>query len=181
MADNPAIEVYKEYRAEIRHQETQRSAVSTILLTLTTALIGLSFKDADATPRPYLGLITVNFSLVAIIISMKLYERFTLAKERTRRFLNEIESTYVDIVDQADAENRESYKYMPNIRLHVLWQMLFCGTLATGCLTWWFQSTWLPAWKLLTLLAGPSLQLLYLRDHSMQERCEWEKKHVRSE
>jgi hypothetical protein len=68
------LELYKEYRSEIQHQETQRAAVSGTCVALAGAIIGLAFQDKLKEERPYLGLLLLNFSLVAILMLRKLYE-----------------------------------------------------------------------------------------------------------
>lgn len=85
------LELYKEYRIEIRHQETQRSAVSTICVGLAAGLVGLIFQEKFSAERQSLCLVLLNFSFVAILMLRKLYERFALARERAQLYLSHID------------------------------------------------------------------------------------------
>jgi hypothetical protein len=178
------LDLYKEYRNEIRHQETQRATVSTICVGLAAGLIGLSFQERSAWARPYLGVLLMNFSLVAIFNLLKLYERFAIGRERARLYLNEVDRS-TKWSDPAAApliapnsrtlrgiwilgreNHEEDYKFWSFVRLHDLWASLLIGSFLVGllfCLSPYLHKE-LPKWLPIVLaLSGITLQTIIIR------------------
>ncbi len=178
------LELYKEYRAELRHQEIQRSTVSGVFVALASALIGLALsgKMEEANTgfsKAHINVLLVNFSLGSVFISKKLYERFALARQRTNLFLAELDLRTIELAKSGElligtgcrtltgvwklSENRHNKKHnlRYRVRLHWMWEALLSGSGMIGIFIYLHAQSNLKDWiAWLILIIGPILQIL---------------------
>lgn len=123
------IEYYKEQLDHGRHIEVQRSTIAGLALTISGAIIG-KILDRGIThdQLPYVGaLFAINS--VALLISVKLYERFRLHNEVARLVRNSINPILGGFRQLAEGTIRSKYPFVFRLRLHLIWNGMF-GSLA---------------------------------------------------
>lgn len=140
------LDLYKEYRSKIKHQETQRSTASAVCVAFAGAIRGIAFQKDMWPQRPYLGLLLINFSFIAILMLRKLYERFALGRRRAILYLKRIDELsdrpkygkrlfagpLKKVWDEGQTANEKDYDFMSYVRLHHLWEALLIGSILAG-------------------------------------------------
>jgi hypothetical protein len=122
-------------------------------------------------------LLLINFSLVAILMLRKLYERFALGRERAWLYLRQIDQcpqllansegrlvqvevpSLEGVWKEGRRRNERDYPFFSFVRLHHLWESLLIGSGAVGILVLcYFRIS--PKWWLCWIagLAGPVFQ-----------------------
>lgn len=119
-----------EHMTQARHQETLRSSMTTLLVTLSVAIVGFITFDKDLSNTDLAPAILL-FSLGAfgILFSAKHYERFNFHIARVRSYRNALEGFFPDVQWKTLREDADKYHELkfPQIvkqRQHWFWLVL---------------------------------------------------------
>jgi len=128
------LKLCEEQWTQCRQLETQRSAVTNFVITVTAAILAfISHKGFVPTSLP-LGVFLCFLGLYGAVTSEKLYERWQFTGNRARYWcqrINELkpEAHLLHLQDVADKEYRH---ILQHIRLHWLWACLHLSIAAIG-------------------------------------------------
>lgn len=119
-----------EHMTQARHQETLRSSMTTLLVTLSVAIVGFITFDKQLSPTD-LAPSTLLFFLGAfgIFFSGKHYERFNFHIARVRSYRNALERCFPDVQwselrEEADTYHEPKFPRLIKQRQHRLWLVL---------------------------------------------------------
>lgn len=113
------VTMYEENVTQCRHHETQRSAVTSSILTIDTIIIGLiTFDKAITSSDIPLSIFLFFIGLFGAGFSLKHYERYSLHLQRAREFRNKIDELFADnlILSLKIKADNEHEKYFPKFR-----------------------------------------------------------------
>ncbi len=115
---------------QARHQETLRSSMTTLLVTLSGAIVAfITFdKELSATDLPAAFLL-LFLGVFGIFFSAKHYERFNFHIARVRAYRGELERSFPDVSwkqlrEDADKYHEGKFPHLVKRRQHVLWLIL---------------------------------------------------------
>jgi hypothetical protein len=120
--------MYSENMTHVRHVETQRSTITSVLLTLAGAVLGVvafQWKETETT-NPALSLLLMLIGFTGIVFTAKLYELYKEHTERARAYRKELssripEATLEELKQQADDRWRKKAPWLLKLPVHVLW------------------------------------------------------------
>lgn len=107
------LELYKEQRDLGLHHETQRSTVSSLLLTIAAILIGFITFDNQLTQSdlPATGIVVI-IGIFGWLFTLKNYERFSFHRQRSRKLRLAIDA----ILRCSESHNNEDQEIRDEIR-----------------------------------------------------------------
>lgn len=118
--------MYQEHCTQGRHHESQRSTVTSILLSVSAGGLALVSLDKQVTTGDIpIGLLLIGIGIFGAVFSAKLYERFRMHMKRARQYRDALEATIPDsdlkkLKRKADARHRED-ETLSNLPLNRLW------------------------------------------------------------
>jgi hypothetical protein len=119
-----------EHMTQARHQETLRSTMTTLLVTLSAAIVGFITFDKDLSSTDLAPSSLLLFlGIFGIFFSAKHYERYNFHIARVRSYRNALEQCFpgVDwkrLREQADEYHEPRFPLMVKQRQHKLWLVL---------------------------------------------------------
>ncbi|HEY0014694.1 MAG TPA: hypothetical protein VGC13_00185 [Longimicrobium sp.] len=112
----------------VRHVETQRSTITSVLLTLASAVLALAAVQWKNDERPHwsLGILLMLVGFVGLASVAKLYELYVEHKERARTFRKALAAKLPDArIEELKAEADERWKrdapWLRPVPVHALW------------------------------------------------------------
>ena len=121
------LALYKEHSAWSRHQESQRSIVGNLIITISAILISVITYDKaiNTTDLPSVLLIII-LGIFGALFSYKYYERFIFHDNRIEEYKLKIEKLFPDInlqvMDElALSKTSEEFTFLKKYRLHFFW------------------------------------------------------------
>lgn len=124
--------LYSEHAAWSRHQESQRSSISNLIITITAISVGLISYDnkIDISDIPF-SIFIVLIGLFGIIFVYKYYVQFKYHDSRVEAYKNQLNSIVpnadiLDIEKKSDNDHRGKYSLFSKLNLYQIW-MVFHG------------------------------------------------------
>ena len=119
-----------EHMTQARHQETLRSSMTTLLVTLSGAIVGFITFDKELSPTDLAPAFLLFFlGAFGVFFSAKQYERFNFHIARVRSYRNALEQYFPDvrwkeIREEADKYHEARFPNLVKQRQHILWLVL---------------------------------------------------------
>jgi hypothetical protein len=132
--------LYAEHCTHVRHHESQRSTVATIILAIASALIGIVTYDKSIVGSDLpLTILLTAIGAFGALFSAKQYERASLHTERARRYRDAADATLetmpIKALKQlADAHHSRDFPRLEKLRLHKFWVALYLFISTIGIL-----------------------------------------------
>lgn len=136
--------MFNEHTTHGRHHESQRSIVSSLIITLASALIALIGFDRNITADDLPQAIAItSLGLFGALFTLKEYERAVFHMDRARLYRNKLEKIFpeLSIEDEKEYAKRQLMKKFPNVNrisLKWLWVALHLSITGIGCLIIFF-------------------------------------------
>jgi hypothetical protein len=130
--------LYQEHITYARHQESQRSTVGMLIITVSSALIGIAtYDDKILISDLPIAMLIVVLGLFGAIFSAKHYERFTFHNERTEEYRRKLEEILpsigvTNLNEIADKRSLERFPRITALRLYKFWLTLHLFVAALG-------------------------------------------------
>jgi hypothetical protein len=127
-----------EHMTQARHQETLRSSMTTMLVTLAGVIVGFVTFDRELSPTDLAPSILLFFlGVFGISFSAKHYERFNFHIARVRSYRSALEKCFHDVQwkelrEEADRYHKHKFPRLVNQRQHRLWLVLHGVTASIG-------------------------------------------------
>ena len=121
------LNLYKEHSLWARHQESQRSIVSNLLITTSALLIGLITYDRKITNSDLpLSIFIFFVGLFGVIFVYKYYVQFKFHDNRIEEYKKKINLIYsyigfLEIESEADNVTRENFLFLSKLNLYKIW------------------------------------------------------------
>lgn len=120
--------MHAEYMTHVRHVETQRSTITSVLLTVASAVLAVAavqWKNAEP-PHWSLGVLLILIGLVGVASVGKLYELYVEHKERARTFRKALAAKLPDarieeLKAEADVRWKKHAPWLRPVPVHALW------------------------------------------------------------
>jgi hypothetical protein len=143
MSDNKDLKdvivcMFNEHTAHGRHHESQRAIVSSLVITLASALIALIGFDNDLKPNDLpAAIMIVVLGLFGVIFTLKEYERAVFHMNRARLYRVKLENIFPDLsiedLKEGEAEKlAKSYPFINSVSLKYLWVTLHFSIAVIG-------------------------------------------------
>lgn len=119
--------LYQEHLNQARHQESERSTMTNLILVLGAAVASLITYDQKVSKVDLpLSIFLVMLGIYGAFFSAKLYERFRLHYERSRSVRKKLEELYPittigAIQKSADETTKNEFRMLFQLRLYWLW------------------------------------------------------------
>ena len=120
--------MHAEYMTHVRHVETQRSTITSVLLTLASAVLAVAAVQWKNDERPHwsLGVLLMLVGLVGVASVGKLYELYVEHKERARTFRKALatrlpEARIEELKQEADVRWKRDAPWLRPVPVHALW------------------------------------------------------------
>lgn len=119
-----------EHMTQARHQETLRSSMTTLLLSLSGAIVGFIIFDKELSSTDLAPSILLLFlGVFGIIFSAKHYERFNFHIARVRAYRSALDKCFPDVQwkalrEAADEYHEPRFPRLVKQRQHKLWLVL---------------------------------------------------------
>lgn len=134
--------MYSENMGHVRHVEVQRSTITSVMITLSGALLALmasQWRDGR-TPHWGLSLILILVGILGGVLTAKLYELYVEHKERARTFRKALAGRIPDarieeLKQEADFRWKAEFPWLRPLPLHALWLGPHFVTTSLGFLT----------------------------------------------
>jgi hypothetical protein len=124
--------MFDEHMTQSRQQESLRSSVTTMLITLSAVVVGfITFdKELSRSDLPASFLLSA-LGVFGALFAAKHYERFMFHIARARAYRDEIERLFADtdwtaLREQADAKHRAEFPRLVDMRQHRFWVIFHC-------------------------------------------------------
>lgn len=132
--------LHAENMAHVRHVETQRSTIASVLIPVASALlaaIAFQWGQGEVIVARSLAGLVVLVGLMGVLFAAKLYELYAEHTARARAFRKELSRRIADVAveeirDEADRRWRKEAPYLRRIPVHVLWLGPHMVILAAG-------------------------------------------------
>lgn len=130
------IKLYIEHSTWSRHQETQRSVVSNLIITISAILTGFMTLDKDMNINDLpAAVLMVLIGFFGMIFVYKFYIQFQFHDSRVELYKSYINSTLgnVDLLEiekNSDTLVRNQYNFFGKYNLYKMW-IVFHGAIAT--------------------------------------------------
>jgi len=127
-----------EHMTQARHQETLRTSMTTLLVTLSGAIIAFITFDKELSPIDLaLTILLFCLGIFGIFFSAKHYERFNFHIARVRLYRAKLEELFPEIEwkklrEDADVYHEKKFPKLVKQRQHLLWLILHGVNAATG-------------------------------------------------
>lgn len=120
---------YKEQREQGRSFDTQRSAISSILITLQSVIAAYLFTEGAAEAFLPLAVLVVIFSISGLYAVHKLYERQELHYDRARALLEYMDQswnqkTIEELIQQSKSVHYERFSDATKLESRMVWIVL---------------------------------------------------------
>jgi hypothetical protein len=135
--------LHSEEMTYVRHVETQRSTIATVLIPISSAIlaaIAFQWKETEAAAIvPALSALLLLVGLLGVLFVGKLYELYREHTTRARVFRKELSSRITSVAieqlrGEADARWKAEAPYLRKVPVHVLWLGPHIITLLLGVL-----------------------------------------------
>jgi hypothetical protein len=119
-----------EHMTQARHQETLRSSMTTVLITLAGLIVSVvAFDKASSVGDLAPSLLLLLLGVFGIFFSAKHYERFNFHIARVRSYRAQLEESFPDVSwktlrEEADAYHDARFPKMVRHRQNQLWLIL---------------------------------------------------------
>jgi hypothetical protein len=119
-----------EHMTQARHQETLRSSMTTVLITLAGLIVSIvAYDKASSLGDLAPALLLLLLGIFGIFFSAKHYERFNFHIARVRSYRAQLEKSFTDVPwkslrEEADAYHAKSFPRMVHHRQNQLWLVL---------------------------------------------------------
>ena len=119
-----------EHMTQARHQETLRSSMTTLLVTLSGAIVGFITFDKELSLTDLApSLLLFTLGAFGIFFSAKHYERFNFHIARVRSYRNALELYFPDVQwkdlrEEADKFHEVNHPRLVKQRQNILWLIL---------------------------------------------------------
>lgn len=119
-----------EHMTQARHQETLRSSMTTMLVTLSGAIVGFITFDKELSNTDLAPSFLLFFlGAFGVFFSAKHYERFNFHIARVRSYRNALERHFPDVQwkelrEEADKYHEPKFPRLVKQRQHMLWLVL---------------------------------------------------------
>ena len=119
-----------EHMTQARHQETLRSSMTTLLVTLSGAIVGFITFDKELSLTDLApSLLLFILGTFGIFFSAKHYERFNFHIARVRSYRNALERYFPDVHwkelrEEADKYHEVKHPHLVKQRQNILWLVL---------------------------------------------------------
>lgn len=140
--------MYSENTTHVRHVETQRSTVTSVLLTLAGAVLALIAVQLRGNQAPHLGLsvLLILVGLMGSIFTGKLYELYIEHKQRARTFRRALarripEAQVEELKAEADVQWKKDAPLLRPLPVHLLWMGPHILTVLLGLVLLAFSAT----------------------------------------
>lgn len=127
-----------EHMTQARHQEILRSSMTTLLVTLSGAIVGLITFDKELSTTDLAPSILLFFlGVFGVLFSAKHYERFNYHIARVRSYRNALERCFPEIQwkelrEEADSYHASKFARLAKQRQSSLWLVLHGVNAALG-------------------------------------------------
>lgn len=134
------LELCKEQWTQARHTELQRTAISTLLIAVESAIIGFISQQGLSLSMLVMYLVLAGLGAFGAFVTFKLYELFHYHHDKAKKWQSKIDtlnsSLQIDELErQAEAEHRLRYPFRAQkIRLNWLWMAIHFSMLGIGIL-----------------------------------------------
>lgn len=133
--------LHAENMTHVRHVETQRSTIASVLIPIASAVLGVIAFHWQETPSivPALSSLLTLIGLLGVLFVGKLYELYKEHTERARAFRKELSKRVEDLDAEkirGDADDRWQAKapFLRGVPVHALWLGPHAITLLLGLL-----------------------------------------------
>ena len=121
--------MYQEHCVQGRHHETQRSTVTSILLSISAAILALVSLDKEITRADIpMGLLLIVIGLFGALFCAKHYERFRIHMKRARNYRDALDANISEIdikkLKKIADETHASADILSTLPLNKLWVFL---------------------------------------------------------
>lgn len=127
-----------EHMAQARHQETLRTSMTTLLVTLSGAIIAFITFDKELSHTDLAPAVLLFFlGAFGVFFSAKHYERFNFHIARVRSYRNALEKFFSEVQwkelrEEADKYHEAKFPKLVKQRQHLLWLVLHSVNAALG-------------------------------------------------
>lgn len=127
-----------EHMTQARHQETLRASMTTLLVTLSGAIVAFITFDKELSPTDLAPAVLLFFlGTFGVLFSAKHYERFNFHIARVRSYRNALEKYFPEIQwkelrEEADNYHKPKFPTLVKQRQHLLWLVMHGVNAALG-------------------------------------------------
>jgi hypothetical protein len=122
-----------------RHHETLRTALTTIVIALAAAAIGLLKPDTTSSVRLALISLVIGFGLFGAIVSRKHHQKLSEHLQRASAYRAHIDTLLpdarlVEIKNKVEASEKLKFTHISKYSLGTLWTLVNVGVVVAGIL-----------------------------------------------
>ena len=127
-----------EHMTQARHQEILRTSMTTLLVTISGAIVGVIIFDKELNRTDLAPAILLIFlRIFGVLFSAKHYERFNFHIARVRLYRSALEKAldeklFTQLRRDADAQHKGKFPWLVKQRQHRLWLILHGVNAAFG-------------------------------------------------
>lgn len=131
--------LYLENCTQGRHHETMRATLTTIIVAISAASLGLLKAESHACTQVILPILVFALGIFGAIVTRKHYERFTMHMRRARALREKIDEILnLGLAPMQEAAGKKQARDFPHIyklRLSWLWTSVHVAVSLTGLAT----------------------------------------------